>query len=91
MVVLWRLGRRMRNYGIVDVGWTYLVAGLGVLGPTRMDYPSTMAAVRAVARLPRAKALVLAGSLMGGEIEQAVRDVREQGLLVDFQFFLFRQ
>jgi energy-converting hydrogenase B subunit Q len=39
-------------------------------------------AVRAVARLPRAKALVLAGSLMGGEIEQAVRDVREQGLLV---------
>lgn len=25
-------------------------AGLGVLGPTRMDYPSTMAAVRAVAR-----------------------------------------
>ena len=27
-------------------------------------------AVRAVARLPRAKALVLAGSLMGGEIEQ---------------------
>ncbi len=39
-------------------------------------------AVRAVARLPRARALVLAGSLMGGEIEQAVRDVREQGLLV---------
>lgn len=26
-----------------------LVAGLGVVGPTRMDYPSTMAAVRAVA------------------------------------------
>lgn len=25
------------------------VAGLGVVGPTRMDYPSTMAAVRAVA------------------------------------------
>ena len=39
-------------------------------------------AVRAVARLPRAKALVLAGSLMGGEIETAVRDVRQQGLLV---------
>jgi energy-converting hydrogenase B subunit Q len=39
-------------------------------------------AVRAVARLPRAKALVLAGSIMGGEIEKAVRDVREQGLLV---------
>ena len=39
-------------------------------------------AVRAVGRLPRARALVLAGSLMGGEIEQAVRDVRAQGLLV---------
>jgi energy-converting hydrogenase B subunit Q len=39
-------------------------------------------AVRAVARLPRARALVLAGSLMGGDIEQAVRDVRARGLLV---------
>ena len=39
-------------------------------------------AVRAVARLPRAKALVLAGSLMGGEIELAVREVRQEGLLV---------
>ncbi len=39
-------------------------------------------AVRAVARLPRASALVLAGSLMGGEIENAVRQVRAQGLLV---------
>ena len=39
-------------------------------------------AVRAAARLPRVSALVLAGSLMGGEIEQAVRDVRAKGLLV---------
>jgi energy-converting hydrogenase B subunit Q len=39
-------------------------------------------AVRAVARLPRACALVLAGALMGGEIEVAVREVRAQGLLV---------
>lgn len=39
-------------------------------------------AVRGVARLPRARALVLAGSLMGGEIETAVREVRAQGLLV---------
>jgi energy-converting hydrogenase B subunit Q len=39
-------------------------------------------AVRAVARLPRAKALVLAGALMGGEIEIAVREVRQAGLLV---------
>src|SRR5689334_9055450 len=36
----------------------------------------------AVARLPRARALVLAGSLMGGDIETAVREVRQQGLLV---------
>jgi energy-converting hydrogenase B subunit Q len=39
-------------------------------------------AVRAVGRLPRARALVLAGSIMGGEIEVAVREVRAQGLLV---------
>ena len=40
------------------------------------------AAVRATARLPRVKAIVMAGSLMGGEIEQAVREVRAQGMLV---------
>lgn len=39
-------------------------------------------AVRAAARLPRVKALVLAGSLMGGDIEEAVKEVRAQGLLV---------
>jgi energy-converting hydrogenase B subunit Q len=39
-------------------------------------------AVRAVARLTRVKALVLAGSIMGGEIEKAVREVRQMGLLV---------
>ena len=39
-------------------------------------------AVRAVGRLSRARALVLAGSLMGGDIEKAVREVRAQGLLV---------
>jgi energy-converting hydrogenase B subunit Q len=39
-------------------------------------------AVRAVVNLPRARALVLAGSIMGGEIVDAVREVRERGLLV---------
>ena len=39
-------------------------------------------AVRACGRLPRMKALVLAGSIMGGDIERAVREVRSQGLLV---------
>jgi energy-converting hydrogenase B subunit Q len=39
-------------------------------------------AVRAVSRLPRAKALVLAGALMGGDIEVAVREVRAKGLIV---------
>src|SRR6202162_3426539 len=38
-------------------------------------------AVRAVAGLPRARALVLAGALMGGEIEKAVREGRAQGIL----------
>ena len=40
------------------------------------------AAVRAAARLPRVKAIVLAGSLMGGDIEAAAREVRARGLLV---------
>ncbi|HUZ76241.1 MAG TPA: DUF5612 domain-containing protein [Chloroflexota bacterium] len=39
-------------------------------------------AVRAVSRLPRAKVLVLAGSIMGGEIADAVRDVRREGIVV---------
>jgi energy-converting hydrogenase B subunit Q len=40
------------------------------------------AAVRATARLPRVKLLVLAGALMGGEITTAVEDVRKNGLRV---------
>jgi energy-converting hydrogenase B subunit Q len=40
------------------------------------------AAVRAVARLPRAVALVLAGALMGGDVAQAVREIREKGIIV---------
>jgi energy-converting hydrogenase B subunit Q len=39
-------------------------------------------AARAVARLPRAVALVLAGSLMGGEVTKAVDEVRARGILV---------
>jgi energy-converting hydrogenase B subunit Q len=35
-------------------------------------------AVRAVGRLPRARILVLAGSLMGGEITEAVRELQAQ-------------
>jgi energy-converting hydrogenase B subunit Q len=40
------------------------------------------AAVRAVVRLPRVRLLVLAGSLMGGDITAAVEDVRQKGLIV---------
>ncbi|MCC6179119.1 MAG: DUF5612 domain-containing protein [Chloroflexi bacterium] len=40
------------------------------------------AAVRGVARLPRAVALVLAGALMGGDVAKAVRDIRMQGIIV---------
>jgi energy-converting hydrogenase B subunit Q len=40
------------------------------------------AAVRAVVLLPRVRLLVLAGSLMGGDITRAVEDVRAKGLLV---------
>jgi energy-converting hydrogenase B subunit Q len=40
------------------------------------------AAVRATARLPRVRLLVLAGSIMGGEISVAVEEVRKNGLPV---------
>ncbi len=40
------------------------------------------AATRAVARLPRAVALVLAGSLMGGDVAKAVYEIREKGIIV---------
>ena len=40
------------------------------------------AAVRAVARLPRAACLVLAGALMGGKVTDAVDEVRARGILV---------
>lgn len=39
-------------------------------------------AVRAVARLPRAKVLVLAGSIMGGDIVEAVSEVQAKGIVV---------
>ena len=39
-------------------------------------------AVRAVSRLPRVEMLVLAGSLMGGDITEAVKEVQAKGLRV---------
>jgi energy-converting hydrogenase B subunit Q len=39
-------------------------------------------AVRAVVRLPRVRLLVLAGSIMGGDISRAVEEVRQKGLYV---------
>jgi len=44
--------------------------------------PEIAAAVRAVVRLPRVRLLVLAGSLMGGDIATAIEEVRAQGLIV---------
>jgi heat-inducible transcriptional repressor len=43
----------LQSTSLVSMGYgsgTERVASLGVLGPTRMDYPTTMASVRAVAR-----------------------------------------
>lgn len=39
-------------------------------------------AVEAISRLPRVSALVLAGSLMGGEITRSVKKVKEEGDLI---------
>jgi energy-converting hydrogenase B subunit Q len=44
--------------------------------------PELAAAVRAVVRLPRVRLLVLAGSLMGGDIATAIEEVRAEGLIV---------
>jgi heat-inducible transcriptional repressor len=57
-VVAVRIGHENPHAGlsatsVVSTGYgagKEVVAGLGVLGPTRMDYPTTMASVRAVAR-----------------------------------------
>ena len=43
----------LTSTSVVSVGYgsdSEMLAKLGVLGPTRMDYPGTMGAVRAVAR-----------------------------------------
>jgi heat-inducible transcriptional repressor len=43
---------QMRSTSVVSVGYgtdDLLLGGMGVVGPTRMDYPSTIASVRAVA------------------------------------------
>ena len=53
-----RIGREHKHAGLTETaivasgygGEGEVVARLGVLGPTRMDYPATIAAVRAVAR-----------------------------------------
>ena len=39
-------------------------------------------AVEAISRLPRVSALVLAGSLMGGEITEAVKKVKKESNLI---------
>lgn len=56
-VVSVRIGHELSHAGLVSTSVVSTgygagpdhVAGLGVVGPTRMDYPTTMAAVRAVA------------------------------------------
>jgi heat-inducible transcriptional repressor len=43
----------LRTTSVVSTGYgpgDTIVGGLGILGPTRMDYPGTIATVRAVAR-----------------------------------------
>ncbi len=43
----------LRSTSVVSIGYgpgSDSLASLGVVGPTRMDYPGTMSAVRAVAR-----------------------------------------
>ena len=44
---LWTASVVSTGYGADGIGG---LASLGIVGPTRMDYPGTMGAVRAVAR-----------------------------------------
>jgi heat-inducible transcriptional repressor len=43
---------QMRATSVVSIGYgaSTVLGGMGVVGPTRMDYPGTIAAVHAVAR-----------------------------------------
>jgi len=44
---------RLRSASVISIGYgpgAHVLGGIGVVGPTAMDYPSTIAAVRAVAR-----------------------------------------
>ena len=53
---------QMRSTSVVSIGYgrdDILLGGMGIVGPTRMDYPGTIAAVRAVANYV---GLILAGS-----------------------------
>jgi heat-inducible transcriptional repressor len=42
----------MRDTSVVSIGYgtSTVLGGMGVVGPTRMDYPGSIAAVHAVAR-----------------------------------------
>jgi heat-inducible transcriptional repressor len=42
----------MRDTSVLSIGYGLhtVLGGMGVIGPTRMDYPSSIAAVHAVAR-----------------------------------------
>jgi heat-inducible transcriptional repressor len=54
--------REMRSTSVVSVGYgsgLTLLGGMGVVGPTRMDYPGNIAAVRAVA--------TYVGDILGGQ------------------------
>ena len=51
---------QMRATSVVSIGYgaSTVLGGMGVVGPTRMDYPGTIAAVHAVARY--------VGEILGG-------------------------
>ena len=54
--------------------------GARLSGETRAWMTVGRSAVRAVADLPRARLLVLAGSIMGGEISRAAEELRAVGI-----------
>ncbi|MEZ5287342.1 MAG: DUF5612 domain-containing protein [Vicinamibacterales bacterium] len=73
-----RSGRSARRIGTTSRGERISVDTIPLVGEAALAD-----AVQAVARLPRAQVLVLAGALMGNAITEAVRDIqRQEGLTV---------
>lgn len=95
MAVCWAAARRLGNHGIVDVGWTYVVAGLAVClamtgpgAPIRRGFVASMFLVWGV----RLGTYLLVDRVIGkAEDGRYARLRRSWGAAADRRFFWFYQ